>query len=69
VAIATEQKAASLPSPKLLRRSNPLVVAMSAEMALQKGKENGFDCDAHPKMKQFFIHYIDSHTDTNNAST
>lgn len=42
---------------------------MSAEMALQKGKEKGFDHDAHPQMKQFLIHYIDSHTDTNNAST
>lgn len=37
---------------------------MSADAALQKGKENGFDCDAHPQMKQFFIHYIDSHTET-----
>nr|WP_035991498.1 protein tyrosine phosphatase family protein [Leptolyngbya sp. KIOST-1] len=36
---------------------------MSADAALKKGKENGFDCDAHPQMKQFFIHYIDSHTD------
>lgn len=38
---------------------------MSAHAALEKGKENGFDCDAHPQMKQFFIHYIDSHTGTN----
>jgi uncharacterized protein (TIGR01244 family) len=34
---------------------------MSAEEALDLGKQNGFDCDAHPQMKQFFEHYISTH--------
>lgn len=41
---------------------------MDSETALAKGKENGFDCDAHPQMKQFFIQYIDSHTRASGAS-
>ncbi|MGF1457866.1 MAG: beta-lactamase hydrolase domain-containing protein [Leptolyngbyaceae cyanobacterium] len=37
---------------------------MGAEAAMAKGQENGFDCDAHPQMKQFFVHYIEHHSKT-----
>lgn len=35
----------------------------SAEEALEKGKMSGFDCDAHPEMKQFFVKYIKEHSE------
>lgn len=35
---------------------------MTAEQALQMGKQHGFDCDAQPQMKQFFEHYVAEHT-------
>lgn len=35
---------------------------MTADEAMAIGKQNGFDCDAHPQMKQFFEHYISEHT-------
>lgn len=38
---------------------------MTADEAMAIGKQNGFDCDAHPQMKQFFEHYISEHTQTN----
>lgn len=41
---------------------------MDANAALEKGKQNGFDGDAHPQMKQFFVHYVDSHTNTSAPS-
>ncbi|MEC4982881.1 MAG: sulfur transferase domain-containing protein [Oscillatoria sp. PMC 1068.18] len=31
---------------------------MSAEAAMEKGKELGFNCDASPQMKQFFQNYL-----------
>ncbi len=34
---------------------------ISAEQAMAMGKQNDFDCDAHPQMKQFFEHYISTH--------
>jgi len=37
---------------------------MSADAALAKGKESGFDCDSHPQMKQFFVDYISRHSGT-----
>ena len=41
---------------------------MTAESALEKGQQNGFNCDAHPDMKQYFVHYIDSHTNANGVA-
>lgn len=35
----------------------------SAQEALDKGKMSGFDCDAHPEMKQFFVNYINEHSE------
>lgn len=35
----------------------------NAEEALDKGKKSGFDCDAHPEMKKFFVSYINEHSD------
>lgn len=35
---------------------------MTADEAMAMGKQNDFDCDAHPQMKQFFEHYISEHT-------
>ena len=34
---------------------------MSAEEAMDKGKEMGFDCDKSPQMKEFFKQYISQH--------
>lgn len=35
---------------------------LSADQAMAIGKQNDFDCDAHPQMKQFFEHYISERT-------
>lgn len=35
---------------------------MNADEAIAKGKKMGFDCDAYPQMKQFFKHYVSTHT-------
>lgn len=35
---------------------------MTADEAMQKGKQMGFDCDSSPQMKQFFEHYISEHS-------
>lgn len=35
---------------------------MTAEEAMQKGKQMGFDCDSSPQMKQFFEHYVSGHS-------
>jgi uncharacterized protein (TIGR01244 family) len=34
---------------------------MTADEAMAMGKQNGFDCDSNPKMKQFFEHYVSEH--------
>lgn len=34
---------------------------MTADEAMQKGKQMGFDCDSSPQMKQFFEHYVSEH--------
>jgi protein tyrosine phosphatase (PTP) superfamily phosphohydrolase (DUF442 family) len=34
---------------------------MTASEALAMGKQNGFDYDANPQMKQFFEHYVSTH--------
>ncbi|PZO49585.1 MAG: phosphatase [Phormidesmis priestleyi] len=34
---------------------------MTADEAMSMGKQNGFDCDSNPKMKQFFEHYVSEH--------
>lgn len=31
---------------------------MTAKEAIALGKQNGFDCESHPQMKQFFEHYV-----------
>lgn len=36
----------------------------NAQAALDEGKTSGFDCDAHPQMKQFFVSYINQHSKT-----
>ncbi len=35
---------------------------MTADEAMAIGKQNGFDCDSSPQMKQFFEHYVSEHT-------
>ena len=35
---------------------------ITAEEAMKIGKQNGFDCDDYPQMKQFFEHYIAEHS-------
>lgn len=35
---------------------------IDADRALDMAREQGFDCDAHPQMKQFFEHYVSEHT-------
>ncbi|XHX76476.1 MAG: beta-lactamase hydrolase domain-containing protein [Stenomitos frigidus ULC029] len=35
---------------------------MTADEAMQKGKQMGFDCDSSPQMKEFFEHYISGHS-------
>jgi uncharacterized protein (TIGR01244 family) len=35
---------------------------LTPEQAMQKGKQIGFDCDSHPQMKQFFTHYVSTHS-------
>ncbi|WP_373529464.1 beta-lactamase hydrolase domain-containing protein [Nostoc sp.] len=34
---------------------------MTANEAMQKGKQMGFDCDSSPQMKQFFERYVSEH--------
>ena len=34
---------------------------MTANEALAMGKQNGFDYDSNPQMKQFFEHYVSTH--------
>ncbi|MGG6294159.1 beta-lactamase hydrolase domain-containing protein [Leptolyngbya sp. AN02str] len=34
---------------------------LSAEQAMEMGQQHGFNCDASPRMKQFFQHYIKQH--------
>jgi uncharacterized protein (TIGR01244 family) len=34
---------------------------MTASEALAMGKQNGFDYDSNPQMKQFFEHYVSTH--------
>jgi len=41
---------------------------MTAEAALETGQQNGFNCDAHPQMKQFFVDYINSHSEANGSA-
>ena len=35
---------------------------LTADEAMEMGKQNGFDCDSNPQMKRFFEHYISEHT-------
>jgi uncharacterized protein (TIGR01244 family) len=35
---------------------------LSAEAAMEKGKQMGFDCESSPQMKQFFKQYVSEHT-------
>lgn len=38
---------------------------MTADEALEKGKQLGFDCDAYPQMKEFFKQYVWEHSSAN----
>lgn len=38
---------------------------LSAEAAMEKGKQMGFDCDSSPQMKQFFQQYVSERTNAN----
>ncbi|MGI0485794.1 beta-lactamase hydrolase domain-containing protein [Pantanalinema rosaneae CENA516] len=38
---------------------------MTANEAMAIGKQNGFDCESSPEMKQFFEHYVDEHSQAN----
>lgn len=67
------QEIDQLPKPALIHcksgmRSGALTLmyiatheGMSAEQAMAIGKQNDFDCESHPQMKQFFEHYISTH--------
>ncbi|PSB64095.1 hypothetical protein C7B61_12630 [filamentous cyanobacterium CCP1] len=35
---------------------------LSAETAMEKGKQMGFDCESSPQMKQFFQQYVSERT-------
>ncbi len=35
---------------------------MSAEEAMSRAQESGFDCNSEPQLKQFFQHYVDAHS-------
>ena len=35
---------------------------LTADEAMAMGKQNGFDCDSSPQMKQFFEHYVSEHS-------
>lgn len=37
---------------------------LTAQQAFEKAQAVGFDCDAHPQMKQFFEHYVSKHSKT-----
>lgn len=41
---------------------------MTADEALAMAKQQGFNCDAHPQMKQFFERYVVTHTRQSAAS-
>lgn len=38
---------------------------LSAEAAMEKGKQMGFDCESSPQMKQFFQQYVSERTNAN----
>lgn len=68
------QEIDQLPKPSLIHcksgmRSGAMTLmyiatqqGMTADEAMAMGKQNDFDCDAHPQMKQFFENYISEHT-------
>ncbi len=35
---------------------------MSAEKAMSRAQESGFDCNSEPQLKQFFQHYVETHS-------
>jgi len=35
---------------------------MSAEKAMSRAQESGFDCNFEPQLKQFFRHYVETHS-------
>ena len=35
---------------------------MTADEGMTKAQAIGFDCNSEPQLKQFFEHYVDSHT-------
>lgn len=35
---------------------------LSAKQAMEKAQAMGFDCNSEPQLKQFFEHYVDSHS-------
>jgi uncharacterized protein (TIGR01244 family) len=35
---------------------------LSAQEALSRAQEAGFDCNSEPQLKQFFQHYVESHS-------
>ena len=35
---------------------------MSAEEAMRRAQESGFDCNSEPQLKQFFQRYVDAHS-------
>ncbi len=35
---------------------------LALEQAFKQVHQIGFDCDAHPQMKQFFEHYVSEHS-------
>lgn len=39
--------------------------SLSAEAAMEKGKQMGFDCESSPQMKQFFQQYVSERTNAN----
>jgi len=68
------QEIDQLPKPALIHcksgmRSGALTLlyvatqqGLTADEAMAMGKQNGFDCDSNPQMKQFFEHYVSEHT-------
>lgn len=42
---------------------------LTPEQAFEKAHEIGFDCSAYPQMKEFFAHYVSTHSKQTEAKT
>ena len=71
----------SLPKPALIHcykqmRAGAMVLmnvatrqGLTPEQAFAKAHEIGLDCSAYPQMKEFFAHYVSTHSNTTEGTT